>query len=65
MTIVAHAYPYVVGVDTHARTHIFAVLVAGTGALVARAPFPATMPGWTVPSGGPRAAPAVIWPPCG
>jgi transposase len=42
MTIVAHAHPFVVGVDTHARTHTFAVLVAGTGELIATEQFPAT-----------------------
>jgi len=28
-TIVAHHYPYVIGVDTHAATHTFAVLTSG------------------------------------
>ena len=28
MTIVAYAHPFVIGVDTHARTHTLAVLVA-------------------------------------
>lgn len=42
MTIVAHTHPFVVGVDTHARSHTFAVVVAGTGELVATEQFPAT-----------------------
>lgn len=42
MSIVAHTRPYVVGVDTHARTHTFAVLVAGTGEPIATEQFPAT-----------------------
>ncbi len=45
MTIVAHTRPYVVGVDTHARTHTFAILVAGTGELLATEQFPATEAG--------------------
>jgi transposase len=45
VTIVAHTRPYVVGVDTHARTHSFAILVAGTGELVATEQFPATTSG--------------------
>lgn len=47
MTIVAHCHPYVVGVDTHARTHTFALLVAATGELVATDQFPATGAGMT------------------
>lgn len=42
MTIVAHAHPFVIGVDTHARTHTLAVLVAATGQLVATDQFPTT-----------------------
>ncbi len=42
MSIIAHTHPYVVGVDTHARTHTFAVLIAGTGELVATDQFPTT-----------------------
>jgi hypothetical protein len=42
MTIVAHTHPFVIGVDTHARTHTLAVLVAATGELVATEHFPAT-----------------------
>jgi len=45
VTIVAHAHPFVVGVDTHARTHTLAVLVAATGELIATEQFPATDPG--------------------
>ncbi|MFC5264312.1 IS110 family transposase [Kribbella qitaiheensis] len=45
MTIVAHAHPLVIGVDTHARNHTLAILVAATGALVASEQFPATATG--------------------
>jgi transposase len=45
VTIVAHAHPFVVGVDTHARTHTLAILVASTGELVATEQFPATNAG--------------------
>ncbi|MDQ0677794.1 hypothetical protein QFZ30_001176 [Arthrobacter pascens] len=34
MSIVAHPHPFVVGVDTHARSHVYAILVATTGALL-------------------------------
>lgn len=47
MTIVAHSYRYVIGVDTHAKTHTFAILAAATGALVDQAQFPTTGPGMT------------------
>lgn len=42
MTIVAHAHPFVIGVDTHARSHTLAVLVSATGELVATDQFPTT-----------------------
>jgi len=45
MTIVAHARPFVVGVDNHARDHALAILVAATGELLASEPFPATNAG--------------------
>lgn len=47
MTIVAHAYPFVIGVDTHARNHALSILVAATGAVVDEAQFPATAAGMT------------------
>ena len=31
MTIVANTHPYVIGVDTHAATHTYAVLAGATG----------------------------------
>ena len=43
-TIVAHAHPFVVGVDTHARTHTYAVLTAG-GQHVGTETFPNTAAG--------------------
>lgn len=45
VTIVAHTYPFVVGVDTHARTHTFAILIAATGELICTEQFPATAAG--------------------
>jgi len=45
VTIVAHAHPFVVGVDTHARNHAMASLVAATGELLAAEQFPATSTG--------------------
>ncbi|QGN33550.1 IS110 family transposase [Microlunatus sp. Gsoil 973] len=42
MTIVAYSHPFVVGVDTHARSHTLAVVVAVTGELIATDQFPAT-----------------------
>jgi transposase len=44
MAIVAHVYPFVVGVDTHARNHVFAIITA-TGELVDRAQFSVTTSG--------------------
>lgn len=46
MAIVAHSYPYVIGVDTHARNHTYAILAAGTGELLAAEEFPATHAGF-------------------
>lgn len=45
MTIVADAYRYVVGVDTHAATHHYAVIDAATGAELAHAGFGTHRPG--------------------
>lgn len=45
MTIVADQYEHVVGVDTHARTHTYAVLDAGTGRRIDSATFPTTAAG--------------------
>lgn len=45
MSIVAHAHPFVVGVDTHARNHVYAILVATTGALLESRSFPTTAAG--------------------
>ncbi len=45
MTIVAHAYRFVIGVDTHARTHALSILVAATGAVADEAQFPTTEAG--------------------
>lgn len=45
MTIVANTHPYVIGVDTHAATHTYAVLAGATGAVVDVATFPTTTAG--------------------
>ncbi|MCB5292441.1 IS110 family transposase [Arthrobacter sp. SO3] len=46
MTTVAHSYPFVIGVDTHARTHTYAVLAANGEHLGTEA-FPNTHTGRT------------------
>lgn len=45
MTIVAHTHPYVVGVDTHAGTHTYAIRRAATGEQLGVDTFPATAAG--------------------
>ncbi|WP_422933301.1 IS110 family transposase [Sinomonas sp. P47F7] len=50
MTIVAEQYRHVIGVDTHARTHTFAILDCSTGRTAGSATFP------TTPAGLARAA---------
>lgn len=45
MSIVSHCHPFVVGVDTHARNHIYAILDATNGALLDTQSFPTTTAG--------------------
>ncbi|WP_314326654.1 IS110 family transposase [Paenarthrobacter ilicis] len=45
MAIIAEEFEFVVGVDTHARTHTFTVVHAPTGAVVDTAAFPTTSAG--------------------
>jgi transposase len=45
MTIVAERYSFVIGVDTHAASHTFAVVAAATAALGPVEAFPSTGPG--------------------
>lgn len=45
MTIVAHAHPFVIGVDTHARNHAVSILACPTSELIDEAQFPATAAG--------------------
>ena len=45
MAIVAETYSFVIGVDTHARTHTFVSLQSLTSAVLATATFPATATG--------------------
>lgn len=40
--IVAHHYDYVVGVDTHARTHTYAIVATKTGEILGTKAFPVT-----------------------
>lgn len=47
MSIVAHSHRFVVGVDTHARNHVYAILAARTGELIDTRDFPATGAGIT------------------
>ncbi|WP_024476453.1 hypothetical protein [Arthrobacter sp. CAL618] len=42
MTIIAEDFEFVVGVDTHARTHTFTTIHCATGALIDTAAFPTT-----------------------
>ena len=42
MTIVAERYAYVIGIDTHARTHTYAIVATATGARSACQAFPVT-----------------------
>ena len=45
MTIVAHAHPYVVGVDTHAKTHALSILATPNGEILDEGQFPSTAAG--------------------
>lgn len=47
MPIVANTYRHVVGVDTHAATHTYAVIECATGAVLDEATFPTTTAGLT------------------
>lgn len=42
MSIVAHSHAFVVGADTHARNHVYAIIAATTGELVDTRDFPTT-----------------------
>jgi transposase len=48
MTIVANTYAHVVAVDTHARTHNYAVMVIATGQVANTATVPTMSPGGSV-----------------
>ncbi len=45
MTIMAEKYDYVIGIDTHARTHTYAIINTGTGARIGCEAFPVSGPG--------------------
>ncbi|WP_269940131.1 IS110 family transposase [Arthrobacter sp. HY1533] len=45
MTIVAQKYTHIVGVDTHARTHTYAVLASVTGQVIDTSTFPTSRAG--------------------
>jgi hypothetical protein len=45
MTIVAEEYAHVIGVDTHARTHTYAIINTTTGARSGCEAFPVTAAG--------------------
>lgn len=47
MTIVAHAYRFVIGVDTHAKTHALSILACPNGEIIDEATFPTTGAGLT------------------
>lgn len=50
MPVVAHSYPYVIGVDTHAKNHVYAVVSTATGQLLEIRDFPTTSSGisWAI-----------------
>lgn len=45
MTVVAQSRPFVIGVDTHAKTHTYAVVETASGQLLGCQQFPTTPPG--------------------
>ncbi|MFJ2145350.1 IS110 family transposase [Glutamicibacter sp. NPDC087831] len=45
LSIVSHCHPFVVGVDTHARNHVYAILDSSIGALLDTQSFPTTATG--------------------
>lgn len=45
MTTVAHSHPFVIGVDTHAKTNTYAVIDTASGQLLGCEQFPTTPPG--------------------
>ena len=45
MPIIAEEYQFVIGVDTHAASHAFAVVTAVNGAVISQDEFPATSAG--------------------
>ncbi len=45
MATIAHTHPFVIGVDTHARSHSYAILTAATGERIAAKEFPTTPTG--------------------
>lgn len=45
MAVVAQAYDFVVGIDTHSNTHTLAIISAVTGAEIANETFPSTSTG--------------------
>lgn len=45
ISIVAHSHPFVVGVDTHARNHVYAILAAKTGEPLDTQDFPTNSAG--------------------
>lgn len=45
LSIVSHCHPFVVGVDTHSRNHVYAILDATNGALLDTQSFPTTAAG--------------------
>lgn len=45
MSIVADSHPFVVGVDTHARHHVYAILAPATGVLLDTRSFPSSAAG--------------------
>lgn len=46
MTIIAHSHAFIIGIDTHAKNHVFALIDANTGESVDARSFPSTSRGY-------------------
>lgn len=65
MAIVAHAHPFIVGVDAHARTHTLVILACPHGEVIDEDSSPAPPQDCSVLWTGLDVAPAVTWARCG
>lgn len=65
ISIVAHSHPFVVGVDTHTRNHVYTILAAKTGELIDTQEFPTTGAGINRAIAWVARAPTPTQTPCG